>query len=198
MLVKLLIISSLALILTSCNQTTRNDEKELEFNADSVEELTTEIDEDFIELPIDIYELKKLPFLETTSGCVTISETKKFCRPDTAGFFGHYQLLNKTNPFDYKFIGQLIVYTTDKPGNWRFDTSNETFIEIELKSPVIKVWTGIGVGTTETELLDFLKHKNYYRQDSEIKAEISGYSTIFYLISDTVNYLKISKYCNDK
>ena len=148
-----------------------------------------------VDPPVDIKMIKNLPFLTTTSGVVPVKETKKLCKPAMSGFFGHYQLINKNNK---SFIGQLFVYTTDKPGNWRFDTNNEAFAEIQLVSNEIKVWDSLGVGTNKKDLLAFIG-QNFQRQKGTVlQTDIGDYSAYFTILADTVSRLLIRKTCETK
>ncbi len=147
--------------------------------------------------PVNIKNIKKMINIATTSGVLPTSESANFCRPTGNGFFGHYQLITKNNS-KYPLIGQLIIFTTDKPQEWKFDNNNETFVEIKLVSSDIKVWESISIGSTEKEVLQFIGSNFHYKKENVLYCEIGIYSANFVIIKNKVTQLTVGKYCINK
>jgi hypothetical protein len=153
-----------------------------------------ELTENFM---IDVPNLKNHPFIVTTSGVLPRSETNKFCmaESESKGFFGCYQLFDK-NSYDY--LGQLKVYTTDKPEKWKLDSENEIFVEIEIISNKIKLNENFGVGISRKKIIEFIGQNSYTLSEDTLETNIGSYLAYFTFKSDTVNWLKMGKYCKNK
>ena len=161
------------------------------YQSDTLWPLQTQIDP-----PIDITELKKLPFLTTTSGVLPISESENLCKPEVDGFFGHYYLINEDN--NWVHIGELYVYAEGEPENWQYDTAIETFAKIKLLQSDIKVWDIIGVGTHEKDVIAFIGQNFHYKKGTILHADINEYSADFTILADTINRLTIRRNCKTK
>lgn len=144
--------------------------------------------------PVDLKKLLSEDFLETTSGVIPKSETKNFYKPFETGFFGSYTLLNTNDTTEKRYIGNLIVFTTEQAENWRQDSENQFFVEIELEQPIIFVWDSISVGISENKLLDFIGDNFHYKKGTLIYSELGDYTCNFYIVADTIRQIKIGKY----
>ena len=162
--------------------------KEANLNSDSLK------DEKTFGQPIDIFELKGLTFLTVTSGVWPHSESKTFCKPYDHKFFGHYQLIDKSDD-KFGFIGQLIVSVPNSAENWTYENDYETFVEIKLENSKIRIWKDIGVGTKETQLKNFIGDNFHYKKGTMIYAELGDYSLNATILGDTINKLTVGKYC---
>ncbi|MBN2348530.1 MAG: hypothetical protein JXJ22_06830 [Bacteroidales bacterium] len=145
-------------------------------------------------IPINLIEIKKLDFLTVTSGVIPISKTDKLCRLDTTGFFGEYTLINKNTN---KIFGNLKVFTTDKPENWRFDNNNEIFSVIELIGKDISLWGELTVGQTESDLKEFIGQNFHYKKGQTIYADFGDYDGTFWINNGVIEKLEIRKICNN-
>ncbi|MFI5220347.1 MAG: hypothetical protein ACHQNT_12755 [Bacteroidia bacterium] len=190
----------LTLIFTACGQKQpipNNTESDtIKKTPDKVEIFSDTLNEakEIFSEPVPLNEIKQLNFLETTSGVAVISETKIFCKPSEAGFFGFYYMFNKTKqPWDY--IGILKVHTTDKPEKWRFDTKNEIFVEIELENTDISVWDSIKVGVSEGGLMKFIGDNFHYKKGTIVYAELGDFKANFTIADDKISKLKVGRYC---
>jgi hypothetical protein len=148
-------------------------------------------------IQIDVPNLKNSPYIVTTSGVLPKSETNKFCKIESErkGFFGFYELFDK-NTYDY--LGQLKVYTTDKPEKWKLDSENEIFVEIEIISNKIKLNENFGVGISRKKIIEFIGQNSYTLSEDTLETNIGSYIAYFTFKSDTVYWLKIGKYCKNK
>lgn len=144
--------------------------------------------------PIDILELKGLKFLTVTSGVWPHSESKTFCKPYDHKFFGHYQLIDKSDD-KFGFIGQLIVSVPNSAESWTYENDYEIFVEIKLENSKIRIWKDIGVGTKETQLKSFIGDNFHYKKGTMIYAELGDYSLNATILGDTINKLTVGKYC---
>lgn len=144
--------------------------------------------------PIDIFKLKGLTFLAVTSGVWPHSESKTFCKPADHKFFGHYQLIDKSDD-KYGFIGQLIVSVSNSAESWTYENDYETFVEIKLQNSKIRIWKEIGVGTKETQLKSFIGDNFHYKKGTMIYAELGDFSLNATILGDTINKLTVGKYC---
>jgi hypothetical protein len=144
--------------------------------------------------PIDILVLKGQTFLTVTSGVWPHSESKTFCKSSDHRFFGHYQLIDKSDE-KFEFIGQLIVSVPNSAEGWTFDNNYETFVEIKLESNKIRIWNELGVGNKETHLIKFIGDNFSYKKGTTIYAELGDYSLNATILGDTINKLTVGKYC---
>jgi hypothetical protein len=169
-------------------------------NADTLATNKTSVDSDSLQgnktfgEPIDIKELKGLTFLTVTSGVLPHSESKTFCKPSDHKFFGHYQLIDKSDD-KFGFIGQLVVSVPNKAESWTYENDYETFVEIKLESRKIIAWKEIGVGTKETHLKSFIGDNFYYKKGTTIYAELGDYTLNATIFGDTINKLTVGRYC---
>jgi hypothetical protein len=182
----------LLLILISCQTPTDKEQTKNKTETLVVNEVQplAELDE-----PIDVFEIKNLDWLTTTSGVASNTKNLKFCDWKEEGFFGFYFLIDqekKGGP-----VGRLTVHAKDKNG-WQFDNRTDEFARIELQTNRIKVWDEIGVGSTKSQLLDFLKPYDITTSDSIVKSRLDNYSAEFTIVSDTVNRLIIERNCKEK
>lgn len=170
------------------------------FKADTIKTNEIELDRDSLKddntigVPIDIFELKGLSFLTVTSGVWPHSESKTFCKPYDHKFFGHYQLIDKSED-KFEFIGQLIVSVPNSSENWTYENDYETFVEIKLENRKIRIWKDIGVGTKEAKLNSFIGDNFHYKKGTMIYAELGDYSLNATILGDTISKLTVGKYC---
>ncbi|MGQ1788551.1 hypothetical protein [Saccharicrinis sp. GN24d3] len=143
-----------------------------------------------LDFPVNLKEIKALDFLTVTSGVVPTSETIKLYRPDTTGFFGGYNLINKNSN---EYIGYLKVYTTDKPEAWRFDSNNEIFCAIELVQQDIAVWDIIKIGLKEDVLIGFIGQNFHYKKGQTIYADFGKYDGTFWITDGKISKLEIRR-----
>jgi hypothetical protein len=144
--------------------------------------------------PIDILELKGQTFLTVTSGVWPHSESKTFCKSSDHKFFGHYQLIDKSDG-KFEFIGQLIVSVPNSAEGWTYDNDYETFVEIKLESNKIRIWNELGVGNKESHLKKFIGDNFSYKKGSTIYAELGDYSLNAIILGDTIYKLTVGKHC---
>ncbi len=147
-----------------------------------------------IEVPVDIAELKRSPFLSVTSGVLPYSESKAFCQPQKHSFFGHYQLIDKSDD-QLGLMGRLIVSVPNKTKKWSYESTDETFVEIKLASKKIKVWKEIGIGTKEDQLNSFIGDSFHYKKGTMIYAVLGDYTLNATILVDTIHELTVGKYC---
>ena len=178
--------------LFACNSNESQKQKQLDTWNERVEENESiKVVEANLSEPIDIYELKTLSGLTTTSGIVTHSKTKNLCvQGDSLGFYGFYYLIDKSigRPF-----GILKIHTTDE--NWRFDSKNEKFAEITLESNKVAVWDSIKVGLSEQKLKEFIGDRFHYKKGTMIYSELDSYEGVFTILNDTIRKLTIKNDC---
>lgn len=189
----------LLIFLIACSEVSGNNEEtldeniqETELSNDSLLIIKKEFEE--FKAPIDMNLLKNLPDITTTSGVLPNSESTELCRPSDFGFFGHYQLL-ENGKYGNDFIGQLNVFVTDNAENWKFNNTNEIFSEIRLESNKIKVWGKIGVGTSQSDLREFISDNFSYKKGTIIYAELGEYTLNATILGDSINKLTVGKYC---
>jgi hypothetical protein len=189
--------------LTACLQVEKKENEipeEKTSNTDTLETNKIIIDSDSLQAdktfgePINILELKRLTFLTVTSGVLPHSESNTLCKPSDHKFFGHYQLIDKSDD-KFGFIGQLVVSVPNKAESWTYENDYETFVEIKLESKKIRVWKEIGVGTIETHLKSFIGDNFNYKKGTMIYAELGDYSLNATILGDTINKLTVGKYC---
>ena len=196
-----LIIFILTLFFTSCNNVENKDN--ITINNNSVITDTFDIIPDTIKknkefsCPIDLKKLLREDFLETTSGIYRASETEEFFKPSISGFFGSYTLLNKNGPRGKKYIGDLIIYTTERAENWRQDSDNQFFIGIKLEQSTISIWDSVKVGISEKTLLDFIGENFHYKKGTTIYSELGDFSCSFIIKGDSVSFISVIKYKKD-
>lgn len=190
-------------ILTACLTVDKKESENSDENNFIADSLNTTVinqysesfkDEKTFREPIDIIELKRLPFLTVTSGVWPHSESKTFCKPNKHKFFGHYQLIDKSDD-KFGFIGQLIVSVPNSAEYWTYENDYETFVEIKLENSKIKIWNDIGVGTEETQLKSFIGDNFHYKKGTMIYAELGDYALNATILGDTINKLTVGKYC---
>lgn len=168
------------------------------FKVDTLNPKVDELDslkvEQTFEDPIDIIELKGLSFLTVTSGVLSHSESKTFCKPLDHDFFGHYHLIDKSDD-KFEVIGQLIVSVPKSAENWTFENDYETFVEIKLENNKVRLWEDLGVGAKAAYLENFIGDNFYYQKGTMVYAELGEYSLDATILGDTINKLTVGKYC---
>ena len=186
----LILITSL-----SCQiRTDKNDNNMIHSDAKTKSENLDSVTNIKLGVPINLKEIKTLDFLTVTSGVVPNSETNKLCKPDTIGFFGGYNLINKNTN---ELIGYLKVFTTDKPETWRFDNNNEIFSAIELTGQDVSVWDSIKIGLIENKLIEFIGQNFHYKKGQTIYADFGDYDGTFWIDKGKISKLEIRNICDD-
>jgi len=188
-MIKYTIILIFCIILFSCKSRTEN------VTEDDSKQSNTKIinaSDSVLVDPISIDEIKNLDFIITTSGVLPISETEKLCPKDTNGFFGFYTLINRNTN---EQIGELQVFTTDEPTEWKKDTNNEKFAAIKVFSNEIKVWNLNMIGATKSEVDKIAKDKFHYLKGQTMYVDFNGFDGTFNFRNDTVNTFKIKRTC---
>lgn len=197
-----LLLIGLVLTLTSCNNFDRQETYSDTLTKQSV--ITdsafkgldsANIINEYFPPPVDIYEVKHLPFLYNTCEIWSASRSKELYCPDRSKYFGRYYLVNNTN---WVRFGELVVFTTDKPQDWKYENNAETFAEIKLETADVKVWDSIGVGTKEKDLIKFFGKNKYYKMGTDLYCDLGEYTASFTILADTVNKLTVGKYSKAK
>ena len=67
-----------------------------------------------------------------------------------------------------------------------------------LYSNEVKIWDSISVGMKEKNLLNFIGNNFNYKKDTIVYAELGDYTATFTILADTINKLKVGKYCKEK
>ena len=145
--------------------------------------------------PLNIYDLKIQRNLLITSGVIPISETKRFCKTDSVGFFGFYTLIDKSSS---ERIGKLNIFTTVMPENWKLESNNEKFVSIETRSNKIKIWNIDFIGMSENELLDFIGERFHYKKGQLIYSSFDKFDGAFWIKNDTIEKLEIKRVCEKR
>ena len=180
----------LLLVLVSCQTATYKEQQKAKTEISPNQEVTTTLE---IAEPVDVQKIKNLDWVTTTTGVATNTENLKLCDWKEEGFFGFYFLINQ----EKGPVGRLTVHAKDENG-WRFDNQTDEFARIELQTNRIKIWDEIGVGSTKSQLLDFLEPYGIKTSDSIVKSRLDKYSTEFVILGDTVNRLMIERNCKEK
>lgn len=161
----------------------KNEKTEIQDSA-----LTLKLDE------INVYSLKTLESLTTTSGMLPISEYKDYCLTDSNEFLGTYTLIDKNvnRPF-----GLMVVRCSDNPNNWKFSTKNEELVSLKLTSDYLSLWDRIAVGMSEEELQDFIGKRFHYKKGQMIYSDFDKYEGVFWLDNGIIKKLEINLICKD-
>ena len=146
--------------------------------------------------PIDINELKRQPWLETTSGVLGKKGASGLCPKDPETFFGLYFLIDRRRPGGPP--GRLTISKPHAPTMWRDDDQDENFVQLELSSGRIKIWDRIAVGDHEDSLMAFLGNNFRHRKVSYIVAQIGDYHVEFNMQNDTIRELTVRKTCDQQ
>ncbi|GEM_PF-6800065 len=147
--------------------------------------------------PIDINDLKRQDWLETTSGVLSQEEKRKLCPNDSTSFFGFYYLIDRIKgggPF-----GRLIVRIREKPANWNYAATNEEFVELTLRSDRVKVWNKVAVGDHISNLMAFGEPSPDYKMGYDkgmFELSFGEYRSTCSTANDTIRVLTINRICN--
>jgi len=73
---------------------------------------------------------------------------------DSVGIYGGYYLLNPDTLYDMPFVGELIIFTHERP--WKASDKNEKFVELISYTPIIPLTEDIFVGQRKDKIIDIL------------------------------------------
>jgi hypothetical protein len=146
--------------------------------------------------PIDINELKRQAWLETTSGVLGKQGAAGLCPKDPNTFFGFYFLIDRSQAVGP--IGRLTISKPHAPKLWRDDDQDENFVQLELSSGRIKMWDMVAVGDHEDDLMAFLGDNFSHRKGSYIVAQVGNYYGEFNMQNDAIRELKVRKTCDQQ
>ncbi len=147
---------------------------------------------DSLSEPVILEELKRPYQKYSTTGVLIHSEAEKLCPIDSTGFFGCYNLINKDN---LEIIGELIVFTNDKPKYWHFNSKNETFISLSTQSSAIKVWNQSFINMSYSDLKVFIGERFHYKKGQTVYGDFGDFEGAFNLKNDTIFEFKINRKC---
>jgi hypothetical protein len=178
-----------------CKPSGEHTEQSTKIYPDTIRQISTKrtvVKPDIYET-IDINEIKGLDFLTTTSGVIPLSETKFLCKPDAAGFFGFYSLINKhTNTL----FGYLKVYVPESSKAWRFDSDNEYFSSIELVGSDIELLNKFKVGMSEYQLMESLGSSFDRKHEGVVYASFKKYVGSFCIDEARVKKVTVHRFCD--
>lgn len=192
MLYKILIFLVIPLILVGCNTTVKS-KKDLEGDMDKNQ--VEEAREMQLGEPIDIFQLKKLDFISTTSGVLSHTDSKDFCAPTDHQFFGQYFLLDRADE-QSEILGKLIVSVPKRVKVWTYENDYESLVQLELESNKVSLWNKIRVGTSDSELMNFIEPYFSYKKGVFIYAWLGGYALAAEMEGTAVKKLIVTKICN--
>ncbi|MEZ4799739.1 MAG: hypothetical protein R2809_08200 [Flavobacteriales bacterium] len=145
--------------------------------------------------PIDFFQLKKLPFISTTSGVLSQTESKDFCTPTDHQFFGQYFLLDRADE-QSEILGKLIVSVPKRVKIWTYENDYESFVQLELESNKVSLWNKIRVGISDTELMNFIEPYFSYKAGAYVYSWLGGYALAAEMEGTAVKKLIVTKICN--
>jgi hypothetical protein len=147
--------------------------------------------------PVDIAELKATRWMQVRSGKATTEwvYNRRYCVPDTAGFFGYYYLIDKFHATRGSF-GLLMVYATAENLDWSSTAAGERFVEVTLKTPDLAVWDSVHVGLRKSALMKMLGPDRWRQDGTSYFKYFGNYDAEFIVIDSVVTQVRVGVYCN--
>ena len=141
---------------------------------------------------LDLHDLKRTHQKNSTSTLAPEKSEEYKCVPQRDGLFGHYTLIDDRG----QLIGNMYVYNSNGPKNWRYDNKEDELVELELLAGDYQV-LGTRIGQSYAELVKSLKAQKHfhYKKGSTVYSEIDGYWYNFNIKNDKISSIKVQRDC---